>query len=276
MKSMLFGTAGTPISSMALDSVRGIRRVHELGLNCMELEFVRGVRMGAVKAAGVRTEGERQGVHLSVHSPYYLNLNSREESKITASVERIYQSARIGSLAGARDVVFHAAYYHKTPAVDVYRRVKKELELLLEKLVLEGIKTTLRPETAGRTSQFGTLGEVLRLSSELEGVKPCIDFAHLHARKGKDNTYEEFTAILGRVEDALGNEGLKDMHLHVSGIEYGWKGEIRHLVLAESDFNYQEMLRALRDYAVKGALICESPNLEIDAIKMRDHYQLGG
>jgi deoxyribonuclease-4 len=276
MKSLLFGTAGTPLSSMTRGSVGGIKRVRELGLDCMELEFVRGVRMGAVKAAEVRRAGERQGVHLSVHSPYYLNLNSREADKITATVERIYQSARIGSLAGAKDVVFHAAYYHKTPAVDVYRRVKKELELLLEKLALEGIKATLRPETTGRRSQFGTLEEVLRLSSELEGVKPCIDFAHLHARKGRDNTYEEFTAILGGVEEALGKEGLEDMHLHVSGIEYGRKGEIRHLVLAESDFNYQEMLSALRDYNVKGALICESPNLEIDAIKMRDHYQLGG
>ena len=273
---LLFGTAGTPISAMARDSTSGISRVRELGLDCMELEFVRGVRMGAVKAAEVRKEGARQDVHLSVHAPYYLNLNSREEDKITASVERIYQSARIGSLAGARSVVFHPAYYHKNPAVDVYRRVKKELEILSEKLALEGIKTTLRPETTGKKSQFGTLGEVMRLSSELDGVKPCIDFAHLHARKGRDNTYEEFTAIFGRVEDALGNEGLKDMHLHVSGIEYGGKGEIRHLVLAESDFNYQAMLRALRDYNVKGALICESPNLEIDALKMREYYQLGG
>lgn len=269
---LLFGTAGAPISSRVQDSVWGIRRINELGLECMELEFVRGVKMGAAKAKQVRMEAERRGVHLSVHSPYYLNLNSKEREKIKASLERIYQSARIASLAGAKDVVFHAAYYHKAPAAEVYRRVKKELEGLLERLTQEGIEAILRPETTGRKSQFGTLEEVLKLSSEVQGVKPCIDFAHLHARKGRENTYGEFAAILTRVEEALGSEAIKDMHIHVSGIQYGRKGELKHLVLEESNFNYKELLEALMDYRVKGAVVCESPNLEEDALKMRGYY----
>lgn len=274
---LLFGTAGTPISSAARDSVSGIKRVRELGLECMELEFVRGVKMSPAKAGEVRKVSQGYRVKLSVHSPYYLNLNSKEEEKIKASIMRIYHSARIGSFAGARDVVFHAAYYHKTPAEVVYRKVKKELVLLLERLSEEGIKATLRPETTGKKSQFGTLDEVLRLSSELEGVRPCIDFAHLHARSRRDNTYEEFTAILDSVEEVLGSEGLREMHIHVSGIDYGRRGELRHLVLNEADLSYQGLLKALRDYRVRGAVICESPNLEIDALIMRDYYRsLGG
>ena len=242
----------------------------------MELEFVRGVRMGADTAKNVRKQKETQGIHLSVHAPYYLNLNSHEQKKIIASIERIYQSAYIGSLAGANNIVFHPAYYLKSPADSVYMQVIKKMELLIERLNQENIEVTLRPETTGKQSQFGTLEEVLRLSSELEGVKPCIDFAHLHARNGINNTYNEFVEILEMVENVLGTDGLKDMHLHVSGIEYGAKGEIKHLTLNESDFNYKDMLKSFKDYNVKGTIVCESPNLEIDAKKMEEQYQLGG
>ena len=276
MKSLIFGTAGTPLSSAGRDSIQGIKRVHELGLGCMELEFVRGVRMGADTAKNVRKQKETQGIHLSVHAPYYLNLNSHEQKKIIASIERIYQSAYIGSLAGANNIVFHPAYYLKSPADSVYMQVIKKMELLIERLNQENIEVTLRPETTGKQSQFGTLEEVLRLSSELEGVKPCIDFAHLHARNGINNTYNEFVEILEMVENVLGTDGLKDMHLHVSGIEYGAKGEIKHLTLNESDFNYKDMLKSFKDYNVKGTIVCESPNLEIDAKKMEEQYQLGG
>jgi|TARA_B100001971_G_C18248990_1_gene576632 deoxyribonuclease-4 len=276
MKSLIFGTAGTPLSSAGRDSIQGIKRVHELGLGCMELEFVRGVRMGADTAKNVRKQKETQGIHLSVHAPYYLNLNSHEQKKIIASIERIYQSAFIGSLAGANNIVFHPAYYLKSPADSVYMQVIKKMELLIERLNQENIEVTLRPETTGKQSQFGTLEEVLRLSSELEGVKPCIDFAHLHARNGINNTYNEFVEILEMVENVLGTDGLKDMHLHVSGIEYGAKGEIKHLTLNESDFNYKDMLKSFKDYNVKGTIVCESPNLEIDAKKMEEQYQLGG
>ena len=62
------------------------------------------------------------------------------------------------------------------------------------------------------------------------------------------------------------------MHIHCSGIKYGAKGELKHLVLEESDLQYVELLRALKDYDVKGLLICESPNLEEDAVLMQETY----
>ncbi len=63
------------------------------------------------------------------------------------------------------------------------------------------------------------------------------------------------------------------MHIHVAGIQYGPKGERRHLNLAESDMNYGALLRALFDLKVSGVLICESPNLEEDALLMQEYYR---
>ncbi len=270
---LLFGTAGTPKSSKKRDSISGIERVRELGLGCMELEFVRGVKMGEATAKDVLQKSEKEDIALSVHAPYYINLNSPEPEKVDASIERIYRSSRIGSFCGARNIVFHPAYYQKDAPEKVYDRVFKLVKMLSARLVDEGIEVTLRPETTGKGTQFGSLQENVKLSSEIDNVLPCIDFAHLHARSGgAENSYEEFTSTLELLENELGREGLDDMHMHVSGIEYGEKGERKHLNLDESDLQYTELIRALKDFKVKGTLICESPDNEGDALLLKRTY----
>ncbi|MGD9776626.1 MAG: TIM barrel protein, partial [Methanosarcina sp.] len=265
-------TAGVPRSTKASNSVAGIARVRELGLDCMELEFVQGVRMSEKVAVNVLEAARRENIALSVHAPYYINLNSSEEEKLKASMERIYQAARIGSLCGAESIVLHAAFYQKSSREAAYQNVSKALSELAGRLRGESIDAVLRPETMGKRAQFGTLDEVLSLSEEIEGVMPCLDFSHLHAREGKENSYPEFTSILSKVEDALGKEGLANMHMHVSGIEYDRNGEKKHLTLKESDFNYPELMKALKEFEVKGLVICESPIMEEDALLLKRTY----
>lgn len=268
--SLLFGTAGTPLSSKGTDSISGIRRVHELGLGCMELEFVRGVKMGEKTARAVHEVAKKLDIRLSVHAPYYINLNAEGET-LEASKERIMNSARIGAICGANSVVIHAGFIQKFPRDVVYERIKKAIVDILDKLKSEGVGITLRIETMGRGSQFGSLEEALAIT-EVDGVLPCIDFSHLHAVSGKNNSREEFASILSRVEEKLGRQGLDNMHIHVSGIEYSDKGEKKHLVFAESDFKYKELAQAFSDFDIKGLVICESPNLEEDAKVLKREY----
>ena len=272
MDSLLFGTAGTPRSTRGKTTVDGIERIAELGLDCMELEFVQGVRMGEGSARLVAGVASREGVRLSAHAPYFINLNAHEPEKIRASQDRILQAARIAALCGAESVTFHAAFYLGDPPEKTYNTVKKYLGEILNQLGQENIRVRLSPEVTGKASQFGTIEELLNLSAELEGVAPCIDFAHWHARTGKFNSYPEFTSILRQVEERLGRAALDDMHIHVSGVKYGGKGEISHLNLGESDLRYVELLSALKDYSVKGIVICESPNLEEDALLLQATY----
>ena len=271
-KKLLFGTAGIPRSAKGNNSISGIERLRELDLDCMELEFVQGVRMGEKGAGNVLEAAEKRNIALSVHAPYYINLNSPEEEKLKASLERIYQAARIGSLCGAESIVLHAAFYQKSSKQDTYKRVSKALKELTGQFRDEGIPAVLRPETMGKRTQFGTLEEVLALSTEIEGVMPCLDFSHMHAREGKENSYSEFMAILSKVEETLGKEGLSNMHMHISGIKYDKNGEKKHLTLKESDFNYPELLRAIKEFEIGGLVICESPSLEEDALLLRRIY----
>lgn len=271
-KQLLFGTGGIPRSTKGTSSILGIKRIRELGLDCMELEFDQGVRMSENGAKNVLEAAIKEEVALSVHAPYYINLNSYEEEKLKASLERIYQAARIGSLCGAESIVLHAGFYQKSSKKHTFESVSKALKILTKQLQDEGIPAVLRPETMGKRTQFGTLEEVLELSAEIEGVMPCIDFCHLHAREGKENSYQEFTEILSRVEESLGNEGLSNMHMHVSGVEYGINGEKKHLNLKESDFNYPILMKTLKEFNTRGRVIIESPILEQDALMLREIY----
>ena len=273
MDGLLFGTAGTPHSAKPpKSSIDGIERIAELGLGCMEVEFVQGVRMGEAGARLVAEKAANLGVKLTAHAPYFINLNAHEPEKIKASQDRILQTAHIGSICGVESIVFHPAFYLGDPPNETYNNVKKYLGEVMHQLKRESNRVWVRPEVMGKPSQFGTLEEILNLSTELEGVAPCIDFAHWHARTGAFNSYSEFASILQQVKERLGTTALDNMHIHASGIAYGKKGEIKHLNLKESDFQYAELVKALKDYNVKGVVICESPNLEEDALLLQETY----
>jgi len=272
MAGLLFGTGGTPHSSKTLSTIDGIKRIAELGLGCMELEFVQGVKMGEAGARLVAETAAKEGIKLSAHGPYFINLNAREPQKIIASQERILQTARIAAICGAQSVVFHAAYYLGDSPEKTYSAVRKHLEEVMNQLKRENNRVWIRPEVMGKPSQFGTPEEVLNLCSELEGVAPCMDFAHWHARTGEFNSYPEFASVLQQIKQWLGDEALDNMHIHISGIAYGKKGEIKHLNLKESDLQYVELLKALKDYEAKGLVTCESPNLEEDALLLQETY----
>jgi deoxyribonuclease IV len=268
-----FGPAGVPNSAKKPSTIAGVRRCKELGLGCMEMEFVQRVSMGEETAREVAAVAAAEDVILSSHAPYYVNLNSAEEQKVVDSVKRIMLAGRITAICGGLNTVFHAAFYQAVERNAVYAKVKAHLQQMSQSLHDQGFSITLRPETTGKDSQFGTVEELLRLSTEISGVLPCIDFSHLHARSGGGyNSYAEFLGILQQIEAALGRPGLDAMHIHLSGIAYTAKGERHHLDLQESDLHYVELLHALKDMRVAGTLVCESPSLEEDALLLQETY----
>lgn len=269
---LLFGTAGVPQSSPGTTSISGIQHVAKLGLDCMEIEFVQGVKMRPDTAHLVKQESTRHGTALSVHAPYFVSLNSPKQGIRMMSQERLLKSARIGRILGARSVVFHPGYYSRSTAKETFNTIREGLREIMSVLRTERNPVIMRPETMGKRSQFGTLEEILTLCQEVEGLQPCLDFSHLHARKGQVNDYLSFYRILNKVRKKLGDQALKNMHIHISGIMYNEKGEMKHLNLQESDFRYDDWIQALKDFAVEGMVICESPVQETDALMLKNLF----
>lgn len=270
---LLFGTAGVPNSTLKKSSpIDGVKRIHELGLDCMQLEFAHGVRMKEEVSSGLRKASYELGIPLTSHGPYYINLNAREQDKIDSSVERIIQTAKISDLCGAESMTFHAAFYMKDSPYDVFDLVEKSLNVIEERLSRLDIEIELRPELTGKTSQFGSLEELISLTKSIGSVRPCMDFSHLFARTQKYNTEKEFNEVLDILANELGAISLKNMHIHISGISSNSKGDLKHLNLESSKFDWRGLLRVLKERDCAGYIICNSPNLEEDALMMKSFY----
>jgi len=273
-RRLLFGTAGVPLSASGPSTLSAVDHIRNLGLDCLEVEFVKGVKMGYETARAVRERAAALGVRLSAHAPYFINLNSDDPGKRLQSQERLLHTARLGAACGAVGIVFHAGFYGPDGNPErAYMTIKRELGSVMSIVRTERLPVTLRIETMGKRSQFGSLDEVLALCRDVRGLQPCLDFSHIHAREGRVNSYPEFHRVLTKVGRKLGPGALKNIHIHIAGIHYGGRGEIKHLDLDEADFRYDEWLGALRDLGVEGMVICESPNLEADALMLKRLYR---
>lgn len=271
MDKLNFITAGIPLRTEPKDYRNAFRVLSEMNLDGIELEFVHGVRMSE-NSQQIVQEASKNFV-VTAHGPYYINLNSKEQEKIDASIKRIIETAKMANKVGAYSITYHAAFYMNNDKKIVFERVLEQTKKIIEAIEKENIKVWIRPETTGKGTQWGDLDEIIALSKEFKQVLPCIDFSHLHARSGgKWNTYDEFCFILDKIGSEIGQYALENFHGHLAGIAYSDKGEKNHLNLKDSDMKYQDVLRAMKKFNIKGALVCESPNIEEDCKLLKEYY----
>jgi deoxyribonuclease IV len=275
-ESFLFGTVGSPISTSKKPggSVGAIQRIKELSLNALELGWVNSVRVSEQTCALIKQTGQEHQVAISVHAPYFINLNANDD-EWPKSRKRLMDAAHYGFLAGATDIVFHSGSYFGQPPDEVLPGAIARLEGCMSELRSADNLVILRPETMGKSAMLGSLEDTLQMSHAIAGVEPCLDFAHLHARTGDGsmNKYEIWMECLQRYAEVLGEESLHRLHIHISGIEYGPKGEKNHLPLDEADLDLNAILKALKAHGCRGRILCESPVMEDDALKIQQAWK---
>jgi deoxyribonuclease-4 len=270
--SFRFGTVGSPLGTPKNPggSVGAIEFSRSIGLNTLELGWVQSVRVTEATCALIKEKAVEQAVSLSVHAPYFFNLNATDE-EWPKSRKRLMDAAHYGNLAGATDIIFHPGSYFERPAKDVLKVAIPRLKDCVKELRKAKNPVTLRPETMGKSAMLGSLEDTLAMSAAIKGVQPCLDFAHLHARPGDGtmNTVKEWTRLLEAYQASLGKDALKSLHIHLSGIEYGPKGEKNHLALGKSDLKLNALLEVLKDFGCAGRILCESPIMEEDAQNLK-------
>jgi deoxyribonuclease-4 len=274
-QSFRIGTVGSPISTPKKPggSQGAIQQMKSLGLQALELGWVQAVRVSEETCAIIKNESKIQDVSISVHAPYYINLNADDE-EWPKSRKRLMDAAYFGNLAGATDIIFHPGSYFEQPASIVLEKAIPRLAECVQEIRAGGNQVIIRPETMGKSAMLGSLEDTIEMSKQIPGVLPCLDFAHLHARSGgKENSKEEWIAQLKIIQKSLGNDALKKLHIHISGIEYSAKGEKNHLPFKESDFNLVELLEALTQMNCSGRILCESPIMEEDALYIQETLQ---
>ena len=261
--SFRFGTVGSPIGTPKKPggSVGAIAFSKSIGLTTLELGWVQSVRVSEETCAAIKATSIEQDVAVSVHAPYFINLNANEE-EWPKSRKRLMDAAHYGNLAGATDIIFHPGSYFERPPADVLKVAVPRLKGCVDELRKAGNPVTVRPETMGKSAMLGSYEDTLEMAKSIDGILPCIDFAHLHARPGDGtmNTYDEWSALLKAYEKTLGKSVLKSLHIHLSGIEYGPKGEKNHLKLSEADLDLKALFRALMDHNCGGRIYVTIPS----------------
>jgi len=251
MSKIRFGPGGLgPVN----DAVGNLESFYESGLRACEIEFTYGPYIKDEEDAKMIGEKAKElGIYLSIHAPYYVNLNSKEEEKVESSKKRILKCCKIASWLGAKRVVFHAGFYMGVDKEKVFEKIKDGIVEMMKVIKKEGWDVELCPEVMGKINVFGSIDEIKRLVRET-GCGACIDVAHILARYKK---YE-----FDEVESAF---RFKRWHVHFSGIEYGEKGERKHLIVEREE--WVEVLKWLGKLDKDVVLICESPDPVGDAVK---------
>jgi len=248
--------------------------LRNMGLDAYEYSCARGVRIKpdmAYKLGGIAKEN---GITLSVHAPYYINLASEDSQAIEKSFEYIIDTSRVAELMGAERVVLHPGSLVKLSRNKAFQNISYNLGRVVDILKRRGIKTILCPETLGKKNQMGTLDEILELCLLDKSLIPTLDFAHLHALNGGTlKEKSDYDKVFDRLFTVLGEERGRCIHIHYSRVEYTEKGgEKKHWSYDDIEYGpeFEPLAECLIEYGISATIISESRGtMAEDALKIK-------
>lgn len=274
-----FGPAGNAQSFAEAGfkaTVDAPRWLHEMGLNAYEYQCGRGVNIGEETARKIAAQAALHDIAMSLHAPYYINLSNRDEERVQKNIGYVLASCQAATWLGADRIVVHTGGVGKQSRTKAFENTKENVRDILNAVEQAGYTTTICLETMGKQSVIGSAEEIFELVALDDRLLPCIDFGHLNARTcGKCSTEEEFTQVLNLMENTIGTERARVFHSHFSHIEYGPKGEVRHLTFADEQYgpDFAPLAKLIAQRGWTPRFICESAGTQAeDAKQMMDMY----
>lgn len=276
-----FGPSGNSESFYAEGnqaSVQAPAWLHARGLNAYEYSFGRGITLSEESAEKIAAEAKKYDIAVSAHAPYYINLSNPDPEKREHSFLYVTESARLAKALGGDRIVVHVGSEMKMEREEALKNCRDGLKEALRRLHDQGLSDVhVCPETMGKPGQIGNIEETLDFCLLDEQLIPCVDFAHLHALSGGGlKETEDFEKVLDRMEETLGRERAKNMHIHFSTVEFTSVGERRHRTFADLEFGprFHHLAPLLKARGYTPRVICESRGtMAEDAKAMKDIYE---
>lgn len=296
--STRFGVAGFPPNFFESDLRKNRENIfswlEQLELDWIELQCTRGVRMKPEQAYLYRKLAKEHSIGISIHGPYFISLASGDPDVVARSRERVLQCFALAEMLQSDRIVFHPGYFPGNTEDDrrsAVNQIVQELNLLKND-VPKGVY--LLPETAGKTSQIGSLDEVLSICEQVEFTRPCIDLAHIHAfERGSLWTADDITRVFSKVKERLGAERLNGLHVHMYPVDYNNHGEKKHKafddriepfeqlsILQEEPFlrdrffpRAEDFIASIKKLGISPVVVCEAYNTQdVGAALMKKLY----
>ncbi len=259
-------------------SVEAPKWLKEQGLNAYEYSFTRGVSLKEETALAIAKECNENGIEVSVHAPYYINFAGTDETLLEKSYQYILDCLKYLKLLGGKRCVYHPGTCGKLDRKEAFDLLKERTKELVKRVRAAGyIDIYLCPETMGKSQQLGTYEEIAEICTYDEMLVPTVDFGHINALEhGSLKTEEDYERVIKCFIDKIGLEKTKKMHVHFSKIEYGDKGEIKHLTFEDTTYGpeFDNLAKVLKKYDLEPFIICESRDTQaIDAKNMKEIYE---
>ena len=277
---ILFGPSGNSESFYAKGyshTEQSAKYVRDMGLDCFEYSFGRGVRMTEAKAISIGDAFREQNVEISVHAPYYINFANPSDESAQNSYNYVLDSGRVLKLMGGRRCVFHSATQGKMEREAAVALTEERLKTLRDYIYMNNLQDLyFCPETMGKIAQIGTLEEIVRFCKIDEVYLPCIDFGHLNAREqGSLKTVSDYKDRLEYMIAERGYDRVKHFDVHFSKIQYSAKGEVRHLTFEDTQYGpeFEPLAAALAELKLEPYIVSESAGTQAeDALAMKECY----
>lgn len=248
------------------------------GLSAYEYSFGRGYTMGAETAMEIGKEALKNDILVSVHAPYYINFANENEEMVEKSYQYVLTGLNFLKMFNGQKIVVHSASQGKlerSHALDLTKkRFEKLLNLCYDNFDMKNVY--ICPETMGKVLQIGTYEEIIDLCKMDKCLVPTFDFGHINCiLQGSLKTEDDFKRIIDLSMEKLGEEKTNNCHIHFSKIEFGEKGEIKHLTLDDNMYgpDFLPLAKVLKEYKMTPSIICESKNRMCeDAMLMNQIY----
>ena len=275
-----FGPAGNCqlfYSSGYKHTAQAAKFCKEMGLDCFEYSFGRGVSMSEDTATEIGRAFTDESVEISAHAPYFINFANPDDEATENSFNYVLNSAKFIKLFGGKRIVFHPAAQGKVSREEAVKKTAERLKILAEQIYLCGYDDLyFCPETMGKLAQIGTLKEIVEFCKIDKVFLPAVDFGHLNAREGGAlKTVDDYLSRLEYMISELGYDRVKHFHVHFSKIMYGGKGEIKHLTFEDDVYGpeFAPLATALKKLKLEPYIICESAGTQAeDAAEMKRIY----
>ena len=252
--------------------------LRDKGLNAYEYQCNKGTNIKMETSVKIGEEAKKSGIRLSIHGPYYINLASADETKRLNSIQYIVNTLRVADWMGADRIVIHPG--------NVGKYSRNQAMMLALPVLAEAIRAADRegftnisicPEVLGKLSNLGDLDEVLTMCQLDERMIPCIDFGHVHARGlGGLRTEGDYQEVFRKLENVVGQERTRKLHIHFSRVEYTAAGERKHHTLADIQYGpeFEPLAKILVDRRIEPVIICESRDRQAeDACILKEIYE---
>lgn len=252
--------------------------LHSIGLNAFEYSFGRGILLTDETAKKIGEEAKKYNIQVSVHAPYYINFATPTDEMAEKSYLYVLNSLHKLKILGGNRLVVHPASCGKLERREAIALTKKRLIELNKLLIQHNYSDMLIClETMGKPAQIGNYKEIIEFCKLSPNYIPTFDFGHINALShGALKSEADYEEIITYLFKELGEEKAKKLHIHFSKIEYGAKGEIRHLTLEDNVYGpeFAPLAKVIKKFNMQPTIICESNKVMAkDALQLKNIYE---